>query len=88
MDFISKVTPECIKIKGISPDNAIERLESLPDFDDQPGYEYLSWVSCYNDLCLIHADYKVDNGIFPRRTKTLQPLYYADQVQFHTLTRI
>ena len=65
MDFISKVTPECIKIKGISPDNAIERLESLPDFDDQSGYKYLLWVLCYNDFCLIYADYKIDNSIFP-----------------------
>ena len=42
IDFISKVTLECIKIKGISPDNAVEQLTSLPDFEDQPGYKYLS----------------------------------------------
>src|ERR1700756_3648969 len=87
-DFTSKVTPEHIRIRGLTPEQAIQQINDAPEPEELPGHEYLAWTSCYDDLCLLHYEDKIVNGIFPRRTKTPQPLYYADQLQFHAITQV
>ena len=88
IDFTSKVTPEHIRIRGLTPEQAIQQIDDAPEPEELPGHEYLAWTSCYDDLCLLHYEDKIVNGIFPRRTKTPQPLYYADQLQFHAITQV
>lgn len=55
MDFFSKVTLPHIKIQGLSLDQAMQQLDNNPEPEEQPGHEFLAWVSCYNDCCLVHS---------------------------------
>ena len=88
-NFFSKVTPDCIKIYGITPEQEIQQSDDEGlDPEEQPGHIYLAWASCYFNLCLLHCEDKTVNGIFPQRTKTPQPLYYANQLEYHAITQV
>ena len=59
-----------------------------PEPEEQPGHIFLAWTSCYDNLCMLHCEDKIVNGIFPQRTKTPQPLYYVNQLEYHAITQV